>query len=76
MRQWTGTRDDLTDIDSDGLSVANNVSLRIGGELRRRPGLAERIAQSGILVAEFQQQGGDSYAIFLTSTGTLESVAL
>ncbi len=76
MRQWTGTRDDVTDIDGEGLAVANNISLNTTGELRRRPGLSDRIAQSGILVAEFQQQGGASYAIFFTSTGTIESVAL
>jgi len=73
---WHGYRDDVSEVGSDGLLVANGLSFRTHGQVTRRPGLGDRVAQSGVLVAEFQQPINGTFAVFFTSSGTLESIAL
>lgn len=41
MKDWRGYRDDLSPI-GDNLEKANNISFRVRGEIRRRPGLGLR----------------------------------
>lgn len=56
--------------------VADNVSFRVRGELRRRPGLGTRIAQTGINVGLLRDPQLGDFLVFLTDTGTLESAAV
>lgn len=74
MRQWQGLREDLSVVADEGLATATNLSFRIKGELRRRPGLAGKIAQNGILVAEWTDPFGTVYYIYNNGSGGLVSV--
>lgn len=66
-------RQDTTDIGS-GLTIAQNVSYAVNGELRRRPGLGERFALSTNQMSYFSDDVG-SYIIGHSGT-TLKSINL
>lgn len=76
MKQWQGLREDLSVVADEGLATATNVSFRIAGELRRRPGLAGRIDESGTLVTEWTDPFGTGYLIFNDGAGTIKSVKI
>ena len=73
---WPGIRDDLAATDARGALLAENVSFAVDGELRRRPGLGDRIAEAGILSSEFQHPTLGNYVVLLSSAGALKSVLL
>lgn len=77
MRDWPGVRADLSAIADEGLATAKNVSYRIGGELRRRPGLDGngRIAEAGLLVSEWTDLFATPYLVF-NNSGTLKSLKI
>lgn len=75
MRQWQGIRDDLSVVSDEGLLTATNVSLQIGGELRRRPGLSGRVDETGTLVTEWTDPFATSYLVYNSGAGTLRAVA-
>jgi hypothetical protein len=69
MRQWQGRRDDLSDIAEEGLMTAQNVSFKVSGELRRRPGLGERLDEYGQLATEWTDPYGHPYLVFRNGSG-------
>ncbi len=75
MRQWPGRRDDLSDIAEEGLKTAQNVSYKVGGEIRRRPGLSGRIDEAGILATEWSDAFGTAYVV-INNSGTLKTIKL
>lgn len=76
MREWTGRRDDLSDTAEEGLKTAQNVSFKIGGEMRRRPGLSGRIGRSGILTTEWSDPFGVAYVVVIGDTGAIYTIRL
>lgn len=76
MRTWQGLREDLSVVSDEGLLTATNVSFRIGGELRRRPGLSGRIDESGTLVTEWTDPFTVSYLVYNSGSGTLRTVKI
>lgn len=64
---WNGIRDNATDV-GDGQSIIENCSFFVQNELRQRPGLGGRFAQTGLVVAE---QG--AYLIYVESDGDIVS---
>jgi hypothetical protein len=68
MREWQGRRDDLSVIAEEGLLTCQNVSFKVRGELRRRPGLGDRIDDYGILATEWSDPFGEAYLVFRRST--------
>jgi hypothetical protein len=77
MRNWPGVRADLTAISEEGLATAKNISFKVDGELRRRPGLdGDNIVQAGgELVTEWTDFLGLAYYVF-KYTSTLTSVRI
>ncbi len=77
MRQWPGVRADLTAISDEGLATAKNISFKVDGELRRRPGLDgdNTIAMGGELATEWSDPLGLSYYVF-KNTSTLTTVRI
>lgn len=73
---WPGIRDDISALDPKGALTAQNVSFAVDGELRRRPGLGDRIDEGGVLVSEFQHPTLGAYAVFFTAAGALRAVNL
>ncbi len=73
---WQGLRDDISVVSEEGMLTAQNVSFRISGEARRRPGLGTRVDESGVLSTDFQDRINNTYLVFSGSAGTLRSVAV
>ncbi len=69
MRQWSGRRDDLSVTAEEGLFTAQNCSFKVGGEVRRRPGLGDRVEWGGQLQTEWIDQFGAPYLVLKRSTG-------
>ncbi len=65
MREWPGVRADLSAIADEGLATAKNVSLRIGGEVRRRPGLDgdDRVNDGESLITEWTDPYGVPFLV-------------
>lgn len=76
MREWQGRRDDLSLIAEEGLLTAQNVSYKVGGEIRRRSGLANRIDEAGTLVTEWTDPFGTPYLVYNSGAGTLRTVKI
>src|SRR4051812_37551559 len=76
MREWTGRRDDLSDTAEEGLKTAQNVSFKMSGEMRRRPGLGGRIDRSGILTTEWSDPFGVAYVVVVGDTGAIYTIRL
>jgi hypothetical protein len=74
MKQWQGLRDDLSVVAPDGMARAENVSFRVLGELRRRPGLGSRINETGTLVTEWTDPFGAVYYVYNSGSGTIRTV--
>src|SRR5690242_11172612 len=74
MKNWQGYREDLSVVAEDGMARAENVSFYVQGELRRRPGLAGKINEAGILVTEWTDPFGTPYYVFNSGSGTLRAV--
>ncbi len=76
MRNWQGLREDLSVTSEDGMLTATNVSYKIIGELRRRPGLTGRLDESGTLVREWTDPFGAAYLVYNSGSGTIRTVKL
>lgn len=74
MREWSGIQLDTATTDP-GTVFAVNQSYYVTGELRRRPGMVGFTNVTGIAIANFQNPMTGKFAIFATSTGTVEAVA-
>ncbi len=74
MRNWQGLREDLSVVAEDGLARAENVSYRVLGELRRRPGLGGKINESGTLVTEWTDPFGAVFYCYNSGSGTIRTV--
>jgi hypothetical protein len=74
MREWTGIQLDTGATDRGAVMVAN-ANFQVGGELRRRAGMVGFTNQSGIAITNFTNQFTGDFAVFATSTGTVEAVA-
>lgn len=74
LRQWEGVRRDGTAI-GGGAHYAQNVRYWLDGELQRRHGLTKFTAQGGIVLTHFRTALTGHWAVFRTSTGTIEAVA-
>ncbi len=74
MKTWQGLREDLSVVSDDGMARAENVSFQVQGELRRRPGLAGKINEAGILVQEWTDPFGTTYFVYNSGSGTLRTV--
>ena len=70
MRQWQGRRDDLSVIAEEGLLTCQNVSYKVRGEMRRRPGLGDRLDDYGELATEWTDPFGTAYLIFRQASGS------
>jgi hypothetical protein len=77
MRDWQGIRADLTAVADDGLAMAKNVSFKVEGELRRRPGLDgdDIVGAGGELLTEWTDFLGLQY-LMVKYTSTLTSVRI
>ncbi len=73
---WQGIRDDDTIVDGEGSLEAQNVSFRVNGELRRRPGLGQRLDLGGVLSAEFTDRAANTYVAFVTTSGQIKTLNL
>jgi hypothetical protein len=76
MKNWQGLREDLSVVAPEGMATATNVSFRTQGELRRRPGLAGKINEAGVLVTEWTDPFGAVFLFFNSGSGTITSVKL
>jgi hypothetical protein len=74
MRDWTGIQLD-TEATASGAVMVINAKFQIDGELRRRDGMVGFTNQSGIAITNFTNPFTGDFAIFATSTGTVEAVA-
>ncbi len=74
MKNWQGLREDLSVVANDGMATAQNVSYRVIGELRRRPGLAGRIDNSGSLVTEWTDPFGTVFYVYNLGATAISSV--
>ncbi len=74
LKTWEGIRDDITQVADQGLLTATNVSHRVQGEMRRRPGLAGRIDQGGTLVTEWTDPFGVPFLVYNDGAGALVGV--
>lgn len=74
MRTWQGLREDLSVVAEEGMARAENVSYRVLGELRRRPGLGDKINEAGVLVTEWTDPFGAVYYVYNSGSGTLRTV--
>jgi hypothetical protein len=73
---WQGIRDDDTIVDGEGSLEAQNVSFRVNGELRRRPGLGTRLDLGGVLSSEFTDRAANTYVAFVTTSGEIKTLNL
>ncbi len=76
VKTWQGLRDDASQVADEGLLTATNVSHRVQGEIRRRPGLAHRINQGGSLVTEWTDPFGVPFLVYNAATGSLVGVKI
>jgi hypothetical protein len=74
VREWQGLREDISDVAEDGLATATNLSYAIDGEIRRRPGFADRVDEAGTLVTEWTDPFGSGYLVYNTGAGSLKTV--
>ena len=74
MKDWDGIRRDLASV-GPGIEYAQNVRFWIEGELQRRHGLTKFSAQSGTNIISYRNNLTGYWAVFRTSTGTIEAVA-
>jgi len=74
MRNWSGIQLDTAATDP-GTVFAVNVNYFVTGEVRRRLGMVGFTPVSGIAISSFQNPMTGQFAIFATSTGTVEAVA-
>lgn len=68
MTDFPGMGDNETDAGGDGLSVVENMSYFVKGELGRRLGFGARIANTGMVCGEI-----NGYVVFVKSNGNIES---
>lgn len=76
MKEWQGLREDLSVVSPEGMAGATNVSFRLIGELRRRPGLAGKINEAGTLVTEWTDPFGNTFLIYNNGSGSITSVKI
>lgn len=73
MRTWQGYREDTSVVSDEGLLTAQNISFKVSGEIRRRPGLDGRVDQTGTLVTEWTDPFTTPYLVY-NNSGSLVSV--
>ena len=76
MRKWIGIHDEISDVGSEALKVAESVSFRVTGELRRRAGLTKENTQGGIYMTHINTPVAGSSLVEVQSDGTIDAVAL
>ncbi len=74
-KRWDGIRNDLSSV-GDGIETGSGISFSIEGEIRRRPGLTWLADFGGQLVQSFRSPITGAFAVIVTSSGTIEAVAL
>jgi predicted outer membrane repeat protein len=73
--RWEGITRDKS-YDSGGAIYAQNSRFYLEGECQRRRGLTLQVAQSGTVLQNYLHPQSGYWAIFTTSTGTIEASAL
>ncbi len=76
MREWEAIRDDLSDVGSNALKVAESVSFRVRGELRRRSGLTKQATEGGLFITHINTPVAGSSLVVVQSDGTIDAVSL
>ena len=76
MREWVGVRNDISDVGSDALSVAESVSFRVIGEIRRRPGLTKETTEGGLYLTHITSPVAGSSLVTVSSDGTIDAIAI
>lgn len=74
MRTWEGVRSDTADT-ANGALLAINPTFYLEGEMRRRAGMAGFTNASGTSMSDYYSGMTGRWAIFVTTTGTVEAVA-
>lgn len=73
MKTWEAIRADTADT-GEGCLFVKNADYFLGGELRRRNGMANFATQSGTSLRGFVNSAGNRFAVFVTSAGAVISV--
>lgn len=73
--QWQGIRRDLS-ATADGAYIVIGSDMRIEGELRRRAGMELAVVQSGVVLTSMWSTVSGRFAVFSTTTGTIEAEAV
>lgn len=76
IKKWQGLRDDLSVVSDEGMLTAENVSYRVQGECRRRPGLSDRVDESGTLMTEWTDTFQSSFLVYNSGSSTLRTVRI
>lgn len=74
MRNWEGIQLNTAATDPGSVLVVNP-SFYVTGEMKRRSGLVNFTNQSGVALTNFQNPFTGYFAVFATSTGTVEAVS-
>jgi hypothetical protein len=75
MRDWPGIRADTEITKEDGALYLVNPSLYTSGELKRRDGMSQFTAQSGVVLTNFWSPLSGQQVVFATSTGSVIALA-
>lgn len=71
-----GIRGDTDDTQTDGSVLSKNVSFRVEGECRTRPGMEKAFDYSSLAMYAFVSPISGRFVVTLTSSGTLEAISL
>lgn len=76
MKTWAGLGDSATSVDADDAEDCVGISFAVEGVIQRRPGLTHLSSLGGNALGAFRSALDGAWLLVVTSTGTVESVAL
>lgn len=76
MRRWRGVESHISDVGGDHLLAAQGASFHVEGELRRRAGLSELAAYTGVALGTFVSEISGGWLLFAESDGEVQAYRL
>lgn len=76
MKNWLGLGDDKTNVGTPSLEVAESISFRVNGELRRRAGLTKESIEGGLYMTHIKSLITGGFLVTVQSDGTIDAVSV